>query len=109
MKLYFLAITPDFVKIDMEIVRGIDKDLNRQQISKNLISYAKQRNIKIVAEGVETKEELEKLIEFGVDYIQGYYFSKPEFIPPEISEELVREILDINRKLEFKNKRSNKS
>lgn len=96
-----LAITPDFVKLDMEIVRGIDKDLNRQQISKNLISYAKQRQIKIIAEGVETKEELEKLIEFGVDYIQGYYFSKPEFIPPEISDKLVKEVLEINEK--FKN------
>jgi diguanylate cyclase (GGDEF)-like protein len=94
-----LAITPDFVKIDMEIVRGIDKDLNRQQISKNLISYAKQRNIKVIAEGVEIIEELEKLIEFGVDYLQGYYFSKPEFIPPEISDELVEEVLQINKKL----------
>lgn len=94
-----LAITPDFVKIDMEIVRGIDKDLNRQQISENLISYAKQRNIKIVAEGVETKEELKKLIEFGVDYIQGYYLCKPNFIPQDLSEELVREILDINSKV----------
>lgn len=91
-----LAITPDFVKIDMGIVRGIDKDLNRQQISKNLILYAKQRDIKIVAEGVETKEELEKLIEFGVDYLQGYYFSKPEFSPPEISQELIKEVLEIN-------------
>lgn len=95
-----LAITPDFVKIDMGIVRGIDKDLNRQQISKNLISYAKQRGIKIVAEGIETREELEKLIEFGVDYLQGYHFSKPEFIPPKISKEIVEEILGINAKLD---------
>jgi EAL domain-containing protein (putative c-di-GMP-specific phosphodiesterase class I) len=93
-----LAITPDFVKIDMGIVRGIDNDLNRQQISKNLISYAKQRGIKVVAEGVETSEELEKLIELGVDYLQGYHFSKPEFIPPEINDDLINEILEINEK-----------
>ncbi|EKQ51342.1 MULTISPECIES: EAL domain-containing protein [unclassified Clostridium] len=93
-----LAITPDFVKIDMGIVRGIDKDINRQIISKNLISYAKQRGIKVVAEGVETSEELEKLIELGVDYLQGYHFSKPEFIPPEISDDLINEILKINEK-----------
>ena len=97
-----LAITPDFVKIDMGIVRGIDSDLNRQQISKNLISYAKQRNIKIIAEGVETKGELEKLIELNVDYLQGYYFSKPEFIPQEISSKLVKEVLHINEKLKGK-------
>jgi len=93
-----LDITPDFVKIDMGIVRGIDKDLNRQQISKNLISYAKQRKIKIVAEGVETKEELEKLIELGVDYLQGYYLSKPNFIPQELNYKLVKEILEINNR-----------
>lgn len=94
-----LAITPDFVKIDMGIVRGIDKDLNRQQISKNLITYAKQRGIQIIAEGVETKEELEKLIEIGADYVQGYYISKPEFIPPEIRKELESELLEINNRL----------
>lgn len=93
-----LEITPNFVKIDMGIVRGIDKDLNRQQISKNLISYAKQRRIKIVAEGVETREELEKLIELDVDYLQGYYFSKPDFVPPVISERAINEIIDINNK-----------
>ncbi len=97
-----LAITPDYVKIDMEIVRGIDKDLNRQQISKNLISYAKQRKIKVVAEGVETREELTKLIEFGVDYLQGYYFSKPEFTPPEISKDSVMDILEINKEFNTK-------
>lgn len=97
-----LAITPDYVKIDMEIVRGIDKDLNRQQISKNLISYAKQRKIKVVAEGVETREELTKLIEFGVDYLQGYYFSKPEFTPPEISKDLVMDILEVNKEFNTK-------
>lgn len=97
-----LEITPNFVKIDMGIVRGIDKDINRQQISKNLISYAKQRKIKIVAEGVETKAELETLIELEVDYLQGYYFSKPEFIPPIIDETITNEIVDINNNLKIK-------
>ncbi|MDO5515911.1 MAG: EAL domain-containing protein [Clostridium sp.] len=97
-----LEMTPNYVKIDMEIVRGINNDPNRQQISKNLISYAKQRNIKIVAEGVECREELEKLIELGVDYIQGYYFSRPEFIPPQIPEEKKAVVLEINKNLKEK-------
>ena len=74
-------------------------ELYRQRISKNLISYAKQRNIKIIAEGVETKKELENLMEFEIDYLHGYYFSKPEFIPLGISEKLVKEVLQINEKL----------
>ena len=93
-----LEITPNFVKIDMEIIRGIHEDVNRQQITKNLIDYAKGRNIKIIAEGVETREELEKIIELGADYIQGYYFSKPEFTPPKIKEELVEEVKEISKK-----------
>ena len=99
-----LEMTPDYVKIDMEIVRGINEDLNRQQICKNLISYAKQRNIKVVAEGVEYEEELEKLIELGVDYLQGYYFSRPEFVPAEIPAEKRDMVLRINRKLKEKDK-----
>lgn len=94
-----LTMTPNYVKIDMEIVRGVHKDLNRQQICKNLITYAKQRNIKIVAEGVEYIEELEKLIELGVDFIQGYFFSKPDFIPPVIAEEKKEIVVEINRRL----------
>lgn len=91
-----LDTTPDIVKIDMEIVKGIDKDLNRQHILKNIISYSKDREIKVVAEGVETKGELEILIKFGVDYLQGYYLSKPDFNPPKISKEIVQEIVDLN-------------
>lgn len=94
-----LEITPDFIKIDMEIVREIHKDLNRQDIIKNLISYASKRGIKIVAEGIETKDELKKLIELGVDYVQGFYMSKPEMNPPKIREGLVQEILDINKNM----------
>ena len=94
-----LEITPSFIKIDMEIVREIDKDLNRQDIIKNIISYSSKRGVKVIAEGVETREELEKLIELGVDYVQGYYISKPEINPPKISEDLVQEILDINKSI----------
>ncbi|HCW53800.1 MAG TPA: diguanylate phosphodiesterase, partial [Clostridium sp.] len=93
-----LGMTPDYVKIDMEIVRGINTDLNRQQICKNLISYAKQRNIKVIAEGVENREELEKLIELKIDLLQGYYFGKPEFIPQKISKEKMNEVKEINTK-----------
>lgn len=94
-----LEVPTDFIKIDMEIVREIHKDLDRQDIIKNLISYASKRGIKVVAEGIETKEELKKLIELGVDYVQGYYMSKAEMNPPKISEGLVQEILDINRSM----------
>ena len=91
-----LEAAPDFVKIDKEIVREIHKDLDRQDIIKNLIVYTRKRDIKVIAEGIETREELEKLVELGVDYVQGYYISKPKAKPSKIKEDLVQEILDIN-------------
>ncbi|MEG2838335.1 MAG: EAL domain-containing protein [Lachnospiraceae bacterium] len=72
-----LSIAPHFVKVDIGIVRDIDKDADKQEMVRNLVIYAHQRKICIIAEGVETKEEVEKTIELGVDYLQGYYFAKP--------------------------------
>ncbi|MDU6853767.1 MAG: EAL domain-containing protein [Zhenhengia sp.] len=93
-----LETTPDFVKIDKEIIKDIHKDLNRQDIIKNLIAYTRKRDIKVIAEGIETKEELEKLIELRVDYVQGYYLNKPEAKPSQIREDLIQEILNLNKK-----------
>ena len=81
----------------MEIVQGVERDKNREHIIKNLISYAKNRNIKVIAEGIETKEQLQKLINLGVDYGQGFYFSKPQFYPPKLSNELINEIIEMNK------------
>ncbi len=91
-ELTLLMLSPKYVKIDMNIVRGIDMDLNRQKLLQNILSYSKNRNIKIIAEGVETKEEMDKLIEFEVDYIQGYYLGKPNLIPQKLDPKIKREI-----------------
>lgn len=95
-----LDVTPEFVKIDMEIVQGVERDKNREHIIKNLISYAHDRKIKVIAEGIETESQLEKLIKLGVDYGQGYYFSKPELTPPILSKEKVEKIIEFNKLIE---------
>ena len=87
-----LVLSPSFIKIDISIIRGIDRDRNRQKLLNNLLSYAKDRNIKVIAEGVETKKEMDTLIKFGVDYLQGYYIGRPNKIPQQISEKIVEEI-----------------
>lgn len=92
-----LELAPGFVKIDMGIVRGIDKDEGRQQILQNLLVYLKQRKIKVIAEGVETKEEMELLISFGLDYLQGYYFGKGELTPQKLRDEVIQAVLEANR------------
>ena len=67
----------DFVKIDMEIVRDIDVAKDHQDIARNLIGYAHDRGIRVIAEGVETEAELRALRELGADYVQGYLTGRP--------------------------------
>ena len=67
-------IPTDIIKLDISFVRNIEK---QKEIVKMIISLAHALGHKIVAEGVESKEQLEILRDFGCDYIQGYYFSKP--------------------------------
>lgn len=92
-ELSLLILSPKYVKIDMNIVRGIDIDINRQKLLENMLSYAKNRDIKIIAEGIETRDEMDKLIEFGVDYMQGYYLGKPNLIPQSLSSKIKEKII----------------
>ena len=72
---------PDYIKIDMQIIRGIHKDTLKQAIFEALVAMAKKSHIYILAEGVETKDELDFVVSKGVDLVQGYYFCKPSEKP----------------------------
>ncbi len=78
---YLIKLTPNVVKIDGSLIKNILTDKNSEIIVKTIIAFAKEMNIKTVAEFIENKEIFEKLKEMGVDYFQGYYFSPPK---PEI-------------------------
>lgn len=67
-------IPADIIKLDISFIRNIEK---QKEIVKMIIMLAHALGHKIVAEGVETKEQLEILRDFDCDYVQGYYFSKP--------------------------------
>jgi EAL domain-containing protein (putative c-di-GMP-specific phosphodiesterase class I) len=70
---------PDLVKIDMKLIRDIDKDVRRQTIVKGIINVCRSLDIQVIAEGVETSEEMSVMRGFGVYLFQGYYFAKPAF------------------------------
>jgi diguanylate cyclase (GGDEF)-like protein len=93
-----LNISPNFVKIDISLVRGINKDHDRQNFLLNMINYIKARDAKLIAEGVETKEELITLINLGVDYVQGYYLGRPEFDIKDIALERKQELIKYNKR-----------
>ena len=70
----------DNLKIDISLVRDIDKDKKAFEVLKNIINIAKALNIKTTTEGVENKAIYEKLLELKPDFLQGYYFHKPSAV-----------------------------
>jgi EAL domain-containing protein (putative c-di-GMP-specific phosphodiesterase class I) len=69
-----MEITPDFLKADMGLVRGIDSDPPRQEVLRALKAVARRIGAAVIAEGVETHEELRALRQLGIPYGQGYHF-----------------------------------
>ena len=70
-------ISPDIVKLDRELISGIDHISEKQENVKNLVRIFHSKDIMVVAEGIEEKEEFEYLIGLGVDLYQGYYLARP--------------------------------
>ncbi len=71
-------LQPDIVKMDRSLICDIDKDSYKQSNCKEIIDMLHMMNKKVVAEGVETKEEFEILISLGADFFQGYYLARPK-------------------------------
>jgi len=76
-----IELKPDIIKIDRNIIDGIDKNKLKQSVYKALFNIAREHGIEILAEGIETAYELETIKSIGVDYVQGYYFAKPTAEP----------------------------
>ena len=70
---------PDIVKIDMELVRGIDQSRPKQAIVEGVLYTCRQLGVMVLAEGVETAAERDFLVACGVNLFQGYFFCKPAF------------------------------
>lgn len=70
---------PDMVKLDIELIRGIDVDRRRRAIAAALVSLCEELQTTVIAEGVETAAEASVLRGLGVRYMQGYFFARPAF------------------------------
>lgn len=71
------SFQPDFIKLDMELIRGIATSSARQTIVAGVIMMARQLGVAVIAEGVETEMELSALRAAGIQLFQGYLFAKP--------------------------------
>ncbi|WP_096155764.1 MULTISPECIES: EAL domain-containing protein [Bacillus] len=75
------ALRPDYVKIDRDYISFCDKDVEKQMFLQNVMGISRRLNLKVLAEGIERKEELVFCRELGIHYAQGYYIGKPSEEP----------------------------
>jgi EAL domain-containing protein (putative c-di-GMP-specific phosphodiesterase class I) len=73
----FASIEPQFAKLDASIVRGVERSRTKQKIIGSIVSLCNELSIIVVAEGVETIDERDALVDLGCDLFQGYLFGKP--------------------------------
>lgn len=78
-------LRPDFLKLDRELIAGVDRDPYKAQIAAKLLELAHNLDIPTIAEGVETAEELDWAQAHGATYIQGFYIARPALPPPQLS------------------------
>jgi EAL domain-containing protein (putative c-di-GMP-specific phosphodiesterase class I) len=72
-----MELSPDFIKMDLTLVRGIDTDAPRQELLRALNSVAASIKATVIAEGIETSEELATIQSLGIHYGQVYLFGRP--------------------------------
>ncbi len=79
--IYLRYFDVEILKLDGSLIKNIDKDIDNQIIIEGIAHICRKKGIRLLAEMVETKEELETLKDIGVDYVQGYYFGRPSSEP----------------------------
>jgi len=75
-------VQPDFLKFDVSLIQGIDKNLIKLELLKSMIALAGSIGATIIAEGIENQAEFELIKQMGVTLGQGYYLARPEVCQP---------------------------
>jgi EAL domain-containing protein (putative c-di-GMP-specific phosphodiesterase class I)/ActR/RegA family two-component response regulator len=73
----FAALEPDIVKLDMALVRGVDREVIKRRLVSSMVTVSKESGVLVVAEGVETAAEATVLADLGCDLLQGYLYGRP--------------------------------
>ena len=81
----FTLLEPEIVKLDMSLIRDIHITSTKQKVVRSMTSLSKDMGMTVVAEGVETREERDCLVELGCDLLQGFLFAKPGRAFPEVA------------------------
>ncbi len=91
-------INPHFIKLDMQLIRNIDSDSIKYALVRSMVELSHISNISLIAEGVETKEELTTLINLGVQYAQGYLLQRPNENIEDISPAILQILNEVNQR-----------
>jgi len=78
-------IRPEYIKIDMSLIQGIDKDPVKRALIETFVTFADKIGSKIIAEGIESQGQAACLIDIGVHYGQGFYLARPATPKPALS------------------------
>lgn len=75
---HILRLRPSLIKLDISLVRGIDRDPLRQSLARSMVEFARSLEADVLAEGIESAEELEQVERLGIRYGQGFLLGRPE-------------------------------
>ncbi len=91
-------VCPNYIKLDMKLIRDIDKDSLKYALVKGMVEFSKASNVALIAEGIESALELETLVNLGVPYGQGYFIQMPSTELAAINPDVLQTIKEINSK-----------
>jgi len=74
-------LRPDFLKLDIELIRGVHADPYKALIARKILETARELGLQTIAEGIETSEELSWVQAHGADFVQGYLLGRPASVP----------------------------
>ncbi len=83
--LVIAEVQPEFVKIDRQLIHGLDVSAARRALVVSLLSFGAHINARVIAEGVETEEELQTLLSLGVQFGQGWHLGRPVMVAPPVN------------------------
>ena len=75
---WLIELKPNLLKLDMQLIRDIEQHPAKQFIVEQTVAQCELQGTKVLAEGIESKAELDYLLTAGIHYFQGYYFAKPQ-------------------------------
>ncbi len=78
---HILKLRPDIIKLDISLTQGVDEDDSTRAMAAALVAFAAQTKAIVIAEGIETKQELNALVGLGVQFGQGYFLGRPGALP----------------------------